>query len=187
MHARSFQLTQIDEARRRLHARLHSAGHALDVAMARIGLGGECLKPTKGYHFQEGPYVEYEGEMPPQYAADLEALMAALNAEMKVLVEEGVDTNVHVLPKANAGELLPGGPEELAHLPDDKGTGHDEDRQKRFESHKSTHPHPPTFMTHDPTTHTFHKQTCASWRWPAGPAPVAAPTCGTPRSWGRWR
>lgn len=82
--------TQIDEARRRLHARLHSAGHALDVAMARIGLGGECLKPTKGYHFADGPYVEYEGE----YAADTGALAAALNAEMARLVEEGTDTKV---------------------------------------------------------------------------------------------
>ena len=42
------QRTQVDEARRRLNARLHSAGHALDVAMALIGMGGECLKPTKG-------------------------------------------------------------------------------------------------------------------------------------------
>lgn len=114
--------------------------------MARIGLGGECLKPTKGacyvirrflvgcvydvctdtqtyavsqtfkctcihthithlhkhkyrnqppgYHFPEGPYVEYEGDMPPQYAAEPTALVAALNAEMARLVEEGAATEV---------------------------------------------------------------------------------------------
>ncbi len=62
--------------------------------MARLGLGGECLKPTKGYHFSEGPYVEYEGELPPQYAAEPQALVAALNAEMGLLVEEGVETKV---------------------------------------------------------------------------------------------
>lgn len=38
---------QVDEARRRLNAKLHSAGHALDVAVTRAGLG-KYLKPTKG-------------------------------------------------------------------------------------------------------------------------------------------
>lgn len=41
----------IDEARRREAARLHSAGHVLDVAMAALG---HTMKPTKGYHFSDG-------------------------------------------------------------------------------------------------------------------------------------
>ena len=38
-------------------ARIHSAGHALDVAMLALG---HTIRPTKGYHFPDGPYVEYE-------------------------------------------------------------------------------------------------------------------------------
>ena len=50
---------EVDEKRRLLNARLHSAGHLLDVAVDNVGIQG--LTPTKGYHFTEGPYVEYEG------------------------------------------------------------------------------------------------------------------------------
>lgn len=52
--------------------------------------------PNIGYHFPEGPYVEYEGDMPPKYAAEPAALVAALNAEMARLVEEGAATEVCV-------------------------------------------------------------------------------------------
>ena len=46
---------QVDEASRRLAARVHSAGHLIDVGMTACGAG---LAPTKGYHFQPGAYVE---------------------------------------------------------------------------------------------------------------------------------
>ena len=36
---------EVDEARRRLNARLHSAGHLIDAAVSRAGY---VLKPTKG-------------------------------------------------------------------------------------------------------------------------------------------
>ena len=49
----------IDSEFRAAHARIHSAGHLLVVAIARAGR--QDLKPRKGYHFQEGPYVEYAG------------------------------------------------------------------------------------------------------------------------------
>jgi Ser-tRNA(Ala) deacylase AlaX len=48
----------IDEAVRKLNARLHSAGHLLDVAVSRLKLD---WKAGKGYHFQDSPYVEYVG------------------------------------------------------------------------------------------------------------------------------
>lgn len=41
-------------------ARVHSAGHLLDIAMRRIGF---MNKPGKGYHFPSGAYVEYIGKM----------------------------------------------------------------------------------------------------------------------------
>ena len=50
------------DALRLLHARIHSAGHALDVAMIRIGLGPEVLMPTKGVRTHAG-VVEYQGKL----------------------------------------------------------------------------------------------------------------------------
>ncbi|KAF8817942.1 putative Alanine--tRna ligase [Cardiosporidium cionae] len=47
---------RVDEDLRNLHARIHSAGHVIDVAVERLGIK---LKPSKAYHFPEGPYVEY--------------------------------------------------------------------------------------------------------------------------------
>ena len=48
----------IDEERRALMSRIHSAGHVLDMAVTALGYG---WKPGKGFHFPEGPYVEYSG------------------------------------------------------------------------------------------------------------------------------
>jgi Ser-tRNA(Ala) deacylase AlaX len=48
----------INSEKRLLYARLHSAGHLVDMAVSKLGLK---LKPGKGYHFPESPYVEYEG------------------------------------------------------------------------------------------------------------------------------
>lgn len=57
------EVTQsIDGEFRKTNARIHSAGHLLDVAMNRAGKTE--LKPGKGYHFVEGPYVEYIGVVP---------------------------------------------------------------------------------------------------------------------------
>jgi len=50
---------KIDKDRRILNAKLHSAGHLLDCAVSQMGI--ENLKPTKGFHFPDGPYVEYDG------------------------------------------------------------------------------------------------------------------------------
>lgn len=51
---------EVDSAKRMLYARLHSAGHLLDVAMDMLGYQ---LKPGKGYHFPSGAYVEYIGNL----------------------------------------------------------------------------------------------------------------------------
>mgnify|MGYP001795091443 FL=1 len=50
---------QIDQERRIKHAKIHSAGHLLDCAVEQLQL--TQITPTKGFHFPEGPYVEYEG------------------------------------------------------------------------------------------------------------------------------
>ena len=48
---------EIDGAARVLNARVHSAGHLLDAAVRDCGF--LLWKPAKGYHFADGPYVEY--------------------------------------------------------------------------------------------------------------------------------
>ena len=48
----------VDEARRRLNSRLHSAGHVVDLAITELKLN---WIPGKGFHFPQGPYVEYAG------------------------------------------------------------------------------------------------------------------------------
>ena len=48
----------VDADNRQILSECHTAGHVVDAAMARVEMN---LKPTKGYHFLDGPYVEYKG------------------------------------------------------------------------------------------------------------------------------
>ena len=48
----------VDPVLRHWHCRLHSAGHVVDAALARMAIS---LVPSKGYHYEDGPYVEYDG------------------------------------------------------------------------------------------------------------------------------
>lgn len=50
----------VDRERRALHSRLHSAGHVVDMAVTSLKLN---WIPGKGYHFPNGPYVEYAGSL----------------------------------------------------------------------------------------------------------------------------
>lgn len=60
----------VDADRRKLNARLHSGGHLVDMAVTKLGL--EWI-PGKGYHFPDGPYVEYDGELDPEKQEELRA------------------------------------------------------------------------------------------------------------------
>jgi Ser-tRNA(Ala) deacylase AlaX len=51
---------QIDSQKRLINAKNHTSGHLIDLAIEKLGWN---LKPVKGYHFPEGPYVEYAGEL----------------------------------------------------------------------------------------------------------------------------
>lgn len=82
----------IDADRRLSSARLHSFGHALDAAMSSLGLLSSSLRATKGYHFPDGPHVEYDGVLPPS-SSDA-ALPASLNAALAPLLEADVPTAV---------------------------------------------------------------------------------------------
>ena len=74
---------EIDGEFRRLNARIHSAGHLLDMAMNRCGRTE--LKPGKGYHFKEGPYVEYIGNVDNK---ETEKLIEDLNKHSNDIINE---------------------------------------------------------------------------------------------------
>jgi Ser-tRNA(Ala) deacylase AlaX len=77
----------VDRERRELNTRLHSAGHVVDMAVHRLGFG---WIPGKGYHFPQGPYVEYEGRLD----RDREELVQLLDTEAGALVDADFATEM---------------------------------------------------------------------------------------------
>lgn len=75
---------RVDAATRLLHARIHSAGHLLDVCMARSGYPPETLPPTKGSHTPQVMWVEYSGKV-----ADADRLVKKLNEALAAAVAAG--------------------------------------------------------------------------------------------------
>lgn len=60
---------QIDKERRILNSKLQSGGHLIDMAL--IISGYVDLKPSKGFHFPEGPNVEYIGSITEDKRAEM--------------------------------------------------------------------------------------------------------------------
>lgn len=90
---------RVCESTRRLHARLHSAGHLLDAAMHNCGFD---FPATKGYHFPDAPSVEYTGNIEPEKR---EAARQALEAECNRLVERA--TAVEVMAEVDGDRAKP--------------------------------------------------------------------------------
>lgn len=80
-------MSKIDEEKRRLFARLHSAGHLIDVAVRDIGFR---WRAGKGYHFPDAPYVEYivteEGRQMERNPKSKDAVISELNEKLKELI-----------------------------------------------------------------------------------------------------
>uniref|UniRef100_A0A5B7BX70 Alanyl-transfer RNA synthetases family profile domain-containing protein n=1 Tax=Davidia involucrata TaxID=16924 RepID=A0A5B7BX70_DAVIN len=93
----------VDELRRKLNSRLHSAGHLLDVCIRNVGLGH--LEPGKGYHFPDGPFVEYKGTAPQN---ELESKQKELELEANKLISRGGKVSAVTLPYEEASELCGG-------------------------------------------------------------------------------
>jgi Ser-tRNA(Ala) deacylase AlaX len=74
---------RVDVDRRRLNTRLHSAGHLVDMAVARLGLP---WTPGRGAHYPHMSFVEYEGPFEPGQAGDLGR---KLERELDALVAAG--------------------------------------------------------------------------------------------------
>ncbi|XP_073525921.1 alanine--tRNA ligase-like [Phyllobates terribilis] len=98
---------QVDGSRRSLNSRLHSAGHLLDVCMNNIGLGH--FEPSKGYHFPDGPFVEYKGIIPQ---SEQQLKREQLEQEGIALIYKGGKVYAATLPYDDAAQLCDN------HLPD---------------------------------------------------------------------
>ena len=93
----------VDDKVRVYNARIHSAGHLIDVAMTDNGMATR-LRPTKGYHFTPGAYVEYDGKLE---AAEREALVPKLQESMDRLISEGVATVVQSVEAQQLDTVCP--------------------------------------------------------------------------------
>ncbi len=75
---------KIDTDRRLLNAHNHSAWHLIDIAMRNIWLG--YMTPMKWYHFADGPYVEYCGNL----RQPIEWILSKLQKEIDLLIERNI-------------------------------------------------------------------------------------------------
>ena len=95
----------VDAAHRELLSKFHSAGHLVDSAI--YGLGYDCLVPQKGYHFLDGPYVEYgNGKQIPE--AERKTLPARLNVSFEKLIAADIPTTICMMAKDDAEAELNG-------------------------------------------------------------------------------
>ncbi|KAI4357240.1 hypothetical protein L6164_001200 [Bauhinia variegata] len=93
----------VDEPRRKLNSRLHSAGHLLDICLPRAGLGH--LEPRKAYHFLDGPYVEYKGTVPEN---EIQSKQKDIELEANSLISTGIKVSVEIYPYDEASKLCGG-------------------------------------------------------------------------------
>lgn len=77
---------KVDEQRRTINSKLQSAGHLIDIALRNVDY--KDITPLKGYHFPDGPYVEYVGEVSG------ENIVEKLQNEVNNLTNAGFDVIV---------------------------------------------------------------------------------------------
>lgn len=78
--------------RRSINTRLHSAGHVVDMAVDRLGLGWVS---GKGGHYPYMSFVEYSAEVDP---ATSEELRAKIEATANEIVEAGSNNEIRFMP-----------------------------------------------------------------------------------------
>ncbi len=89
----------VDQERRELNSRLHSAGHVVDRAITALKLN---WFPGKGYHFPDGPYIEYTGNLE---GLDKEKLKTEIEALCNTYITEGATTTLLFLDKEKMKEV----------------------------------------------------------------------------------
>lgn len=98
---------KINPLKRVLHIKLHSAGHILDAAIHRLGLSN-ILLPYKGYHFPDGPYVEYKIADTSSISKEevFKDLLELINGTIDTIINEQIPTNTTIsFPATNESEI----------------------------------------------------------------------------------
>lgn len=89
----------VDESRRQSLSLIHTAGHVVDMAVMALGYG---WSPGKGYHFPDGPYVEYRGQL-TRSAAEI---IPEIEREMRAICERNPIVEVRFLDPAADDQAL---------------------------------------------------------------------------------
>ena len=78
---------EIEEDKRKLHARIHSAGHLIDCAVQEMKSN---VIPDKGFHFADGPYIEGDGtvEDTETFKSELETKVNEIASKCIPVVKE---------------------------------------------------------------------------------------------------
>lgn len=89
----------IEQRRRIIHSRIHSAGHVIDMAVHALKLN---WVPGKGYHFPDGPYVEYSGTIDAQ---NKETIQKDIERVANEFVQEDRKTTLVFMDKEKMHEV----------------------------------------------------------------------------------
>jgi Ser-tRNA(Ala) deacylase AlaX len=126
LHLLTFQL-KINQEWRRINSHLHSLGHLIDAGMKIIGYDETFCKPTKGHHFQDGSFVEYE-IIDNIFFKDLnngkegekilEKLRNDLQEAVETLIQEKIETIVHY--EASSSSSSSSTRPQTSEIPDEK-------------------------------------------------------------------
>ena len=103
----------VDPDRRRLNSRLHSAGHVVDAAVDRLEYN---WTPGKGYHFPDGPYVEYIGSI-SENETEREEIRQKIETTCNQIIQESIEPKIQFMKKEKMSSVCRFVPE---HMPDDK-------------------------------------------------------------------
>lgn len=106
-------ILKVNPERRILNSRIHSAGHLVDMAIYE--LQPEWV-PGKGYHFPDGPYVEYAGSVDD---SQKEQLAQNLEKIMNQKIAEKIPVSIRFVEKSELAKYYRHVPE---NIPDGKPT-----------------------------------------------------------------
>jgi len=104
---------KINKERRMINARLHSGGHLLDIAVSKLGIN---IIPSKGYHFEDGPYVEYTGTIDKSGINEIREQIEKVSNELLQQSKLEDASIVKVYPYSEAKQVL----QLPSYLPEDK-------------------------------------------------------------------
>ena len=81
-------MCEVDKEKRKIHTRLHSIGHLIDIVVKELKLD---WKSTKGYHFPQGAYSEYRGNMKGKDTTDI---IRQLENKSNEVVGRNIETKI---------------------------------------------------------------------------------------------